>query len=293
MTTLGMSKMWFSMYVAHTFITVNGVIRDTDLLIKKGDLVVVLESNSSHDKWKGLDVNQKQGFFPPWVVVGSSSLLPIHGMPPDHSQDKTSVRDTEKHVGHDSVHSVSKNTSLQVAGLPEPGGAEKGTLLLGATAASQGNSSLTEVQSSDSISKLANEHKTVTENTAAAVCSEHDGQSNLENVSQDLFTASTTVPDSPREADQPTDPRTGTKEMKSLSPSSAGRDEPARDSQQFEMSVTARSNPANNGTGSTETAGFTKPTETTVCLSPGTATFGSSKEPAKTSSKVHVTVYTC
>ena len=46
-------------------------VRESDLQIKKGDFVVILDT-SMKNKWRGL-VNQVQGTFPPWVVLESPS----------------------------------------------------------------------------------------------------------------------------------------------------------------------------------------------------------------------------
>ena len=234
----------------------SGVIRDTDLSIKKGD-----------------------------------------DMPSDSSEDnKASETDTEKHMGQFSETSIHKDALLEVAGLPEPGGAEKETLLSVATATNhtEGSKAVAEVQGS--ASKLANERQPATENTATA-CSEHGNQSNLEIASQGspVSASSETGSESTKDAGQPTVPKTGFKDMKHLSPSStnsAGSYEPPKYSQQLQSSSEDRSSLSGIGIArSIETTGFTETTGSTITASissGGTATSDGSEEPVETSSKVGI-----
>ena len=109
--------------VMHTYPNRNRyVVRDTDLLIKKGDIVIVLDA-SRKDRWHGV-VNQKQVFFPAWVVE-YPSLLSSHGMTSDCTEDETSISEPEKrNGGHSDEQPCCSHALLQVATLPEPGGSE-------------------------------------------------------------------------------------------------------------------------------------------------------------------------
>ena len=82
---------------------VTDVVRDTDLQIRKGDLIIVLDT-SRKDRWKGT-MKYKQGFFPPWVV----------GQGPRHTEGQTSVSDPGKRCR--------RHSKEQTVRLPESSGA--------------------------------------------------------------------------------------------------------------------------------------------------------------------------
>ena len=67
--------------------------RDTDLTIRKGDYVVLLDKNMK-GKWTGL-LNQKKVFFPPWVVSKSESSSP-HETSSNAAPKKTSKEEDSK-----------------------------------------------------------------------------------------------------------------------------------------------------------------------------------------------------
>jgi hypothetical protein len=99
------------------------------LSIKKGDLVVVLNT-SKENKWSCLDtVTQKVGFCPPWVVVNSSRLKPSHTSS-DCGECSNSYTYAEKSTGQCLEH---ESTLLKVASRSGPGSTEKETALSVAT----------------------------------------------------------------------------------------------------------------------------------------------------------------
>jgi hypothetical protein len=103
---------------------------DTDLSIKKGGLVAVLDT-SRENKWMCLDAaTQKQGFCPPWVFGNGSRLKPSHTLPSDCGECSNSYTYAEKCTEQCLEH---KSTLLEVAPRSGPGNTEKETTLSVAT----------------------------------------------------------------------------------------------------------------------------------------------------------------
>ena len=263
-------------------------------MIKEGDIVVVLDT-SRKDKWIGL-VNQKQGFFPPWVVVKGPSLSSSHDMPSDCSEDDSSVSDPKMHKGQQSKEQpANKQTLLEVAELPEP---DEASL----SAASHAEP---EVQVSNNSPKQESNEQSLNGNTGSALTQNigNSGQPDLELISPELATGTTTVSDSPRDTGQSGVTKTSSSDMKCMSPSPAsseGSDESFKSSHELQNSGEDQSNVECSGTGSigstetAETAGSTETTgssETALSSNNDTAASDGSEEPAKKKSKVTYTLH--
>ena len=214
--------------LVHTYPNRNRyVVRDTDLLIKEGDYVVVLDT-STKDRWKGL-LNQKEVFFPAWVVVENPSLSSSHGTS-DCSEDETSLSEPEKrNERHSGEQTARRHTLLQVAMLPEPGGSEKQPLL------SDASHTEPEVQGNA-------QHSTTLCQTSSPA--------DLEVVSQELAVGTAAVSDSQKETGEVGVPEPSSNDAEPLSPvskSSCGSDDPAESGQKLQRSDAMGGTEGNNG----------------------------------------------
>ena len=166
-------------------------------------------------------MNQKQGFFPPWVVVEDSSLSASHEMPSDCTEDSSSLSDPK--IRKEQEQNAHKHTLLEVAGLPESDEASLSAATCTHTQPTEGESGQRSVNDSTGATLPLN--------------SGNNGQPDLEANSQELATGTTAVSDS-KDAGQPNfDPQTSSSDMKRLSPSAAssdGSDETAESSQKLQ-----------------------------------------------------------
>ena len=150
--------------------------RDTDIAIKKGDIVIVLDT-SRKAKWKGL-VKEKQGFFPPWVVV--EPVAPDSGITPG-AQDNVDIRRRE-----DKPQSVDNRTATTSQSQPhlEP----SSHVLAGTTGAATGTDGQEKVNRQD-------KQQSVDDSTATP-SPQSKGQPDLDPSSQELAAGATDAPHS-------------------------------------------------------------------------------------------------
>ena len=194
------------------------ICRDTDLRIKEGDFVVVLDT-SRKDKWKGL-VNQNQGFFPPWVVMESPRFLYRHGTTSDRGEEEASLPDKEKtKAQHSTQQPAYAQTLLQVATLPEPASDEKSSLADANHALKNGTA---EVLCSDDTFKRENEQSVNGIKETATASPQSNALSDLELYHQELDTSTNTaaVSDSSEDTSKPIVPQTSSI-TKTILPSSS------------------------------------------------------------------------